>query len=140
MPGPVSQGDGIAPDADPGDVGDAADIHEHDRKRQIARRYERLVVSGHDGRALPALGDVCCAEIEDGVDADPPCEVRAIADLDRQSIVRTMQHGLPVKADEVDGPARDRMRFKKTFDGLGMAVRHHPLGVCDRHRSRLAAV
>ena len=47
-------GDRIPPVVDPGDVRHAADIDQHDRAAEVARRHQRAVIGGDDRRTLPA--------------------------------------------------------------------------------------
>ena len=66
--GPRVEGEHLVAPADPGDVGDAAEIE--DRERALQSGGERGVIERHERRALAARGNVGAAEIADDVD---PC-------------------------------------------------------------------
>ena len=88
------------------------------------------MINRHKGRALPAGVDVGGAEIVHDRDADRPSERQRIADLDRQLFLGPVQHGLAVKADDVDvveahpvlrGKGGHRLGMRRCDDPLGLA-------------------
>ncbi len=104
-------GPGIAGDqgigaVDIGDVGDAADIDHDDRPLALQRLRQRAVIDRHERRALPAGGDVGGAEIMHDRDMDGLGQRRGVADLHRHFLRGPVQHGLAVKADDIDVFAR----------------------------------
>ena len=104
LPGPVSKassgGRRIA-SADPGDVGDAADVEHRERPRQLPR--QRRVIERHQRRALAAGRDVGGAEVVDHGDAGqrPPAARRRRSARSRRCS-GPVQDRLAVKADDVD--------------------------------------
>ena len=73
-----------------------------DRPFALQRLGQRAVIDRHERRALPAGRDVGGAEIMHDRDMDRPGQRRAVADLHRQSLLRPVQHGLAVEADDID--------------------------------------
>ena len=69
---------------------------------------ERGVIDRHQRRALAAGRHVVGAEIIDDIDAKALRQRCAIADLDGEAPLRPVQHGLAVKADDVDFFAASR--------------------------------
>ena len=61
-----------------------------------------LVVERHEGRALPAIGDIGAAEIADGIDAREPRQQPAVADLPGAALLGLMQHRLAMEAEQPD--------------------------------------
>ena len=82
---PGVEGEQRAVRADPGHVGDAADIHHGERPRQIAR--EGCVIDRHQRRALPARRDVGAAQVVHHPHAERPasaapspiCQVKCLS-------------------------------------------------------------
>src|SRR5205807_7757444 len=72
--------------ADPGDVRDAADIHQRDRLRQIVG--ESRVIYGHQRRTLPARRHVGTAQIVHYLHAECLGEGGAVADLPGEALLR----------------------------------------------------
>ena len=88
------------------------------RPVEIAR--QRLVEHRHQRRALAARRHIGGAEIMNHGHVQPAGERQAVADLHRQLGRRSMQHGLPVKADNGDALFADMLIGKKRLDRLGM--------------------
>ena len=66
---------------------------------------QRLVKNRHDRGALPAACNISLAEIIGHRQTRAPGQSRAITDLDGRPRLRLVEHGLTVKADDVDaGP------------------------------------
>ena len=117
---------------DPSDVGDAADVDDHDRAGQAALGDERAMIDRHQRRPLPAGGDIGGAEIEDHRQAEPLRQRRAVADLHRQPPLGCMEHGLAMEADEIDG--RAGVFLPQPLDNLAMGRGDHRLGLGERAR------
>jgi len=83
---------------DPGDIGDAADIHYRDGEFHLARK--RGVKQRHQRRTLTSRRHIAAAEIADDVDAGFFGEQSAIANLPCQPLMRAVDNGLAVKADD----------------------------------------
>ena len=86
--------------ADPGDVGDAAEIEHGKRRGEPAPAGERRVKERRERRPLPACGHVVAAEIVHHVDPEAPGQRRAVAELVGAPGVGLVQH-------RVAGEARD---------------------------------
>ena len=134
LPGPVSPASERPIRADPGDVGDAADIDDRDRCREAGAPRQRLVIDRHEGRPLTAGGNVGGAEIMNHRQPQPPRQGRAIADLDGQPPLRSMEHGLAVKADDI-GPDV-RILDEQPLHRVAMGIGDDPLGRGERPRPR----
>ena len=118
-------GAGIAGDqgvvaVDIGDVGDAADINHDDRPLPLQRLRQRAVIDRHERRALPAGGDVGGAEIVHHRNMDGFRQRGSVADLHRQLPFGAVQHGLAVKADDIDILAGDAVLRGEGGDGFRM--------------------
>src|SRR5689334_4749985 len=87
----------IAPD--PRHVGNAANIQDGQRPRQIRR--QRGVIDGRERGALAAGRYVRGAEIERNGHSGAPRELRSVADLPGSVLVGLVQDGLAVEADQV---------------------------------------
>jgi hypothetical protein len=85
-----------------GDVGDAADIEDRDRRLEPEPPRQRAMIHRRERRAFSAGGDVGGAEVIDNWNAEPGCEHAAVADLNRQPALGPMQHGLAVEPDHGD--------------------------------------
>ena len=83
-------------------LADAADIDHDDRPLPLQRLGQRAVIDRHKRRALPAGFDVGGAEIVHDRDMDRLGERGRVADLHRQLSLGPVQHGLAVKADDID--------------------------------------
>ena len=92
---------------DIGDVGNAADIDHDDRAFALQRLRQRAVIDRHERRALPAGFDIGGAEIIHDRDMDRLGQRGGIADLHGHLLRRPVQHGLAVKADDIDVFAGD---------------------------------
>ena len=75
---------------------------------------------GSERRALPARRHVGGAKIIRDRDAEHFRQLRAVADLHGQPLLRLMQHGLAVKTDNGDIGRHDLMAAQKLLDDLGM--------------------
>ena len=136
-------GPGIAGDqgigaVDIGDVGDAADIDHHDRPFALQRLRQRAMIDRHKRRALPAGGDIGGAEIMHDRDMDGLGQRCGIADLHGHFLRRPVQHGLAVKADDIDILAGDAVLRGKGGDRLGMGDGDRALGLAQDARPRIA--
>ena len=136
-------GPGIAGDQgigaiDVGDIGDAADINHYHRAFALKRLGERAVIDGYEGCALPAGSDIGGAEIMHDRDMDGLGECSCIADLHGHLLRRPMQHGLAVKADDIDVLAREAVLRGKGGHRFGMRDRHRVLGLAQDARPRIA--
>ena len=109
-------GDRIVRAIDEGDVGDAAEIEHRDRARPMTAG-KRPVIDRHQRRALPARRHVRGAEVINHRNVDLARQRRAVADLDGQPLPRSVQDGLAVKADDVDGAAVDPVGVEERVDG-----------------------
>ena len=87
---------------DIGDVGNAADIDHGDRSLALQRLGQRAMIDRHERRTLSAGSDVGGAEIMHDRDVDRLGQRRGIADLHGHFLRRPVQHGLAVKADDID--------------------------------------
>ena len=85
----------------PGDIADAAQIQHRQRPLRQGRR-QGLVIERHEGRALPAIGDIGAAEIAHRIDAREPCQQTSIADLPCSAFLGLVQHRLAVEAEQPD--------------------------------------
>ena len=119
--------------ADPGHVGDAADVHERDGKL-AELGGERAVVDRHQRRPLPAGGDVGCPEIEHDIGARALGEQPAVAELHRHSAVGVVQHRLAVIADEIDLGRVDAVGPHEAQRRLGVELGERPLDLGQRAR------
>ena len=90
----------------------------------------------HDRSALAAGGDIGGAKIIGDVDAEPGRQGRPVADLDRQSLLWAVQHGLAVEPDYRDAGGVDRVVAQEVFDGFGVPIRDHALGEGEHARTR----
>ena len=120
--GPGVAGDRIAA-VDKGDVGDAADIDDHDRMRPVEIAGDRLMEHRHQRRALPAGHDVGLAEITSDRNTDPPRDLVAAPDLHREPRRRLVQDRLTMEADDVDAGAVDALGGEELLDRLHMGAR-----------------
>jgi hypothetical protein len=77
-----------------GDVGDAADIEDRDRRLEPEPPRQRAMIHRRERRAFSAGGDVGGAEVIDNWNAEPV--------LNRQPALGPMQHGLAVEPDHGD--------------------------------------
>jgi tyrosyl-tRNA synthetase len=127
----VESEDVIIAAADPGHVGDAADIEDGDGPRE--RADERAVKERRERRALAAGRDIVAAEIVYHVDAGERGEQRAIADLPGAALARTMQDRVAVKPDQID--IADRVLLPQRIDRRGMEVRELALDARDIART-----
>ena len=123
---------------DIGDVGDAADIDHDHRPLALQRLGERAVIDRHKRRALAAGGDIRGAKIMHDRDMDGLGQRRRIADLHGHFLRRPVQHGLAVKADNIDILARKPVLRGKGGHGLGMRDGHGALGLAQDARPRIA--
>ncbi len=136
--GPGIAGDQRIGAIDVGDVGDAADIDHDHRALALERLGERAVIDGYERCALAAGGDIGGAEIMHDRDMDGLGEGRGIADLHGHLLRRPMQHGLAVKADDIDVLAREVVLRGKGGHRFGMRDRHRVLGLTQDARPRIA--
>ena len=113
--------------ADPGDVGDAADIHHGDRPRQVA--HQSGVEHRHQRRALPARRDVGAAQVVDHAHAQRPREPCAVADLPGEAPLGPVRDGLAVEPDDVERVERQRHASStRAWSRPTWVSRHGPLG------------
>ena len=93
------------------------------------------MIDRHERRALPAGGDVGGAEIVHYRNVDGLRQRHGIADLHRQLPFGPVQHGLAVKADDVDilaadavlrGEGGNRLRMRDGDDALGFGQHARP--------------
>ena len=135
-------GSGVAGDqrlaVDIGNVGDAADIDDAGGHRAIGEPRQSTMIDRHQRRALPASGDIGGAEIVHHRQSQRLRKPFAFADLDRQPVVRPMQNGLAVKADDIDRGAIDLVCREKRFHRLGMCARDEIFRGCNLGREFLA--
>ena len=101
---PGVEGDQAAVLADPGHVGDSADIEHRDRTRNPGS--DRRVHDRRQRRPLPSRGDVGGAEVGDDVDPGGLGEPRRVADLPGSALFRRVQQRMAVEADQIDRPRR----------------------------------
>ena len=120
LPGPVSQAISVSVAVDIGDVGDAADINHDDRPLALQRLGQRAVIDRHERRALPAGGDVGGAEIMHDGNMDRLGQAAASPICTVNPALGPVQHGLAVKADDVDVLGGDAVLRGKGGDRLGM--------------------
>ena len=85
---------------DPGYIGDAADVEDGKRTRQIMG--QRAMVDRDQRRTLAARGDVIAAEISDDFDTAALGQPVAIADLPSPAALGAMQDRMPVEPDQID--------------------------------------
>ncbi len=104
------------PAADPGHIGDAAEI-EH-RERLWQRRGESGVKQRRQRRALAAGGDIGRAEIGNDVDPEPARQLSAVPQLPGAPLGRAMQDRVAVQPDDVG--CRARIAREKLLDRFGM--------------------
>ncbi len=69
LPGPVSKATSASVAADPGHVGDTADVEDGDRPLAELGR-QRAMIDRHERRPLPARRAIGRAHVVDDVDAD----------------------------------------------------------------------
>ena len=121
---------GVGLRADPGNVGDAADVQDGQRPRQMSRK------SGVEDRdewgAFAAGRDVGAAKIADHVDLCPLREQLAIADLPGKALARAVNQGLAVKADDVDARRGQPGLLQQCADRGSVRERHVALNRLDR--------
>ena len=127
--------------ADPGDVGDAADIHHGNVAGQRRPRRQGAVVGRDEGGPLPAGGDVGGTKVMHDGKAGPPGKRRGVTDLHGQSPLRRVKHGLTMEPDQIDGACRPvgrQFRHRHVFSPFScrsrstasaMRVGHDPLRV-----------
>ena len=114
--------------ADPGHIGDAAEI-EH-RERLWQRRGESGVEQRRQRRALAAGGDIGRAKIGDDVDPEPARQPSAVAQLPGAPLGRAMQDRVAVQADDVG--CHTRMAREKLLDRFGMQSGELGFDLADR--------
>ena len=123
----AAAGAGVAGDdfvvlAEPGDVGDAAQVEDHRRPRLVGE--QRAVKHGDERRALAADGDVVPAEIADHAHAGLLGEQPGIADLPTDLLAGDVADRVAVEADQVDAFAiRCGSVRKQLGDRFGMMQR-----------------
>ncbi len=83
----------------------------------------------HQRRTLPACGHVGGAKIEHDADAKPLRKRGAVAELDGQPVLRPVQHGLAVEADQSDVLRCEFVLREEGFDRFGMSARDQRLGL-----------
>ena len=107
---------------DVGEIGDPADI---EKGRGALRQLggQRAVIGRHERRALPTGGHVGRAHIIGDVDARQSRQQRAIAQLHGQSGIGPVQHGLPVKTDDIDGRGLQHAVAHEAQNGVGVPLR-----------------
>ncbi len=93
------------------------------------RLDQRAVIDGDQRRALPAGRHIGGAKIISDRQAERLRELNAIADLYRETLGGAMNHGLAMKADDIDGSRIDHFRDQKVAHGLGMARCDAALGL-----------
>ena len=112
--------------ADPGDVADAADIHDGERPRQV--RGQGGMIDRHQGGALPARRHVGGPQIVHDPHAQRLRERGAVADLPGEAPLGAVRDGLAVEAHEVEGrqvhpllarPAAHRRHVRRGHGVLG---------------------
>ena len=64
------------------------------------------MIKRNDGGALPAVGDIIRSQVTDHVDPTQRGKQRTIANLPRPALIRTMQDGMTVKSNDIDGAFR----------------------------------
>ena len=93
------------------------------------------MIDRHQRRALSSGRHIGGAEIVNHRDADLVRQRGAVAELDRQLVVRPVQHGLAVESDDIDALPVDPVGIEKHLHGGGMQRRDDFLGLGDRRRS-----
>jgi tyrosyl-tRNA synthetase len=112
--------------ADPGDIGNAADIQHRDRPFQI--RGKGGVEQRHERGAFAARGHIGAAKILDHIDAGERGEQAAIANLPGSALLRPVQDRMAVKADEI---GIEPMAADEQGGGIGMGPGELLLDFCD---------
>ncbi len=137
MPGPVSQAIRVVA-VDVGDVGDATDINHDDRPLALQRLGERAMVDRNKRCTLAAGGDVGGTEIVHHWNMDGLGQRARIADLDRQLPLGPVQHGLAMKADDIDFLAGNAVLRREGRHGFGMREGDGALGFAQDTGPRVA--
>ncbi len=91
-------------------------------------------------RALPPLENVGGPQVINHLKIKLFGQRRAIADLDGQASLRPMQHGLAMKADDIDAFAIDAAHFQKLPHGVEVAFCDHGFGLRQSARPRAAII
>ena len=102
-----------------GQVGDAADVHDHAMR---AAAEERRVERRHQRRTLAAGGDVAAPEIGDDRDARLLGDARRIVELQRPALVGTVAQRLAVDACRDDVVRREAGTVERGVDRVGARV------------------
>jgi hypothetical protein len=97
----------------------------------MEHRYKRGTVA--------ARGNVRGAEIEGDGNTEPARELVTVADLHRETRLRPMQNGLPVKAYDIDARAIDFVGAEESLDRFDMPLGDQALGL-GQHARALAAI
>jgi hypothetical protein len=118
-----------------GDVGDAADIEDRDRRLEPEPPRQRAMIHRRERRAFSAGVDVGGAEVIDNWNAEPGCEHAAVADLNRQPALGPMQHGLAVEPDHGDVARPNTIGGQERCHRFDMRVIYSRLGGGDDLRS-----
>ncbi|KIU32699.1 hypothetical protein SR39_14130 [Methylobacterium radiotolerans] len=122
------EGDDAALRVDQRRVGHAADVEDAEGPVEARRLGQRLVEHRDQRRPLPARLDIGPAQVRYDRDAEPGRQCLAVADLDRDSLVRTVDHGLPVEADHVDLGGGQAVLLQEALHGLGVGEGDEGLG------------
>ena len=90
---------------------------------------QRTMKHRHQRRALPADGNVGRAQVVHHRNLRSLRQRCTVADLHRQPLLGPMQHGLAVKADDVDAVAGDVVALQEILDRLRVRGRDQTLGI-----------
>jgi hypothetical protein len=82
----------------------------------------------HQRGPLPARRDIGSPKIECDRQSETPRERVAVADLHREPALGPMQHGLAVKADDIDRAQRQFVVFEVICNGIAVRAGHQ--GLC----------
>ena len=104
-------------------IADSADIAHCDGGADMEGGGEGFVIDGGEGSALPAMFEVILSELVDSWDSEPCCEILGIANLEASFVVRVMENGLAVKADNI---GRGLALSDEHFSGAGMVTSDTP--------------
>ncbi len=120
--GPGIAGDELGTAVDEGDVGDAAQIKYTDGMRALEQAQHGAMKHRHHRCAVPSGGDVGGAKVVDHGNAEPAGERGAVAELDGEAAIGTVQDGLAVEAHHCDRARRHPVRGQERLDRLGVHV------------------
>jgi len=135
-PGVASHELGAA--VDESDIGDAAEIEYADGIWALEQAQHRAMKHRHHRRAVPSGSDVGGAKIVDDGNAESGGERGAVAELNGEPAIGTVQHGLAVEAHHGDFARPHAVRGQERLDRLRVHVGHQFFGPRQHRGTRVA--